>query len=172
MEDVIRKGSVCRFDPTLDTSGLSKELRTTYKKMKRLAAEYYIVLRVVDGNSLLCVPVHNEKCSHYTRLVINSKSYYAEYLTFLAVQAGWLIREQVHIANPLAGVDKIYEMHKAHTLNVLERKRKKEEQKRDEKRLRKEIQASAKGTFPKEKPSAAVAWNMTHPFQGGRTGSK
>ena len=137
MNTEIRKGSICKFDPTLDTSGLSKELRSTYKKMKRLAADYYIVLRVGDSNNILCVPVHNEKCSHYTRLVINSKSYYAEHLTFLAVNAGWLIREQVHIANPLSGVDKIYEMHKAHTLNVLERKRKKDEQKREEKRLRK-----------------------------------
>lgn len=172
MEHTIRKGSICKFDSTLDISGLSKELRTTYKKMRRLDAEYYIVLRSNGEKGFLCVPVHNEKCSHYTRLVINSKSYYAEYLTFLAVLDGWLTNESVRMANPLEAVDKIYEMHKAHTLNVLERNRKKEEKKREEKRLSREIKSLSKGKFPKEEAPATVAWNMTHPFQGGRTGSK
>ena len=76
------------------------------------------------------------------------------------------------MANPLDGVDKIYEMRKTHTLKKLEWTRKKEERKREEKRLSKEIKSLSKGKFPKEQASATVAWNMTHPFQGGRTGSK
>ena len=82
------------------------------------------------------------------------------------------IANHVRIANPLGSVDKIYEMRKAHTLRKLERDRKKEARKREEKRLSSELKSLSKGKFPKEQASATVAWNMTHPFQGGRTGSK
>ena len=172
MDTTIRKGSICKFDTTLDVSGWAEELKKTYRRMRRLNADYYIVLRNDGNGGFLCVPLTLEKCAHYVRLVINSKSYYADYITFFSVQENWLSTENVRIANPLGSVDKIYEMRKAHTLRKLEWDRKKEARKREEKRLSSELKSLSKGKFPKEQASATVAWNMTHPFQGGRTGSK
>ena len=134
MDTAIKKGSICKIDATIDVSGLSKVWRKTYGRMIRMNADYYIVLRSADNDEVLCVPLLREKNRHSVRLVINSTSYYADYLVFLSAPATWFVCEKVRVSNTLDSVHKIYEARKAHNLNVLERKRKKEQQKREDKR--------------------------------------
>lgn len=155
MAEELKRGKLCQYDnPKKNNSSL------------------VLVLRRVDNKMVLCVRVFPLLQRFSLPAYIDGEKQYVDYSQFMHIKTEHLKETEKCLQNARIIIDKVY--NKSKLFNRAERnyRRKRAKQKREDQRKSEMLKECRQVGKMKIKMGNSVAWQMTHPVQGGRTSSK
>ena len=169
MGSTIKKGQIYSLKKPNNSGTLSKREHRNYLSMCTTKAPYFLALSRLNHKSVLCAPILKREHRFTVKIALRGRIYYIDCLHFFSGMDDWLEPSDLHIADSLNLIDRIYQTRKTHNLVLKHRRNKQALRKKAEAQELKMLKEIDHFNYPKERPASSVSWRISHPAQGVRT---